>query len=378
MSQRQIDERAKTCAPILKLDHDPFIVIGNSGRLWWVIDTYITNSNYPYSQPHQRPKYGKFNYIRNAAVAIIDAYNGDVNFYILEEDEPLIQTYRKIFPDLFKPKEDIPDGVAAHLRFPDTFTYILAEKYTYYHVQNPVQFYDKSDSWHLSKETYYDEQSGNNLRVLMKPYYAILTLPGENKPEFVNMLPFTPPKRTLNMSAWLVARCDPPHYGEMVVYELPKGVSIDGPEQIEERIDTHPQISEEHSLWGQGDSSVLRGNLLVIPVENSLFYVEPVFLQSKKLPLLKQIIVAAEDKLAGEGTFEQALEKLFLVETPATGPGGLMQQGLDKLSEAKKSLEKGDVEKAQREVQEAIAILLTANDKVKQYKKPTEELIGSQ
>jgi uncharacterized membrane protein (UPF0182 family)/DNA-binding beta-propeller fold protein YncE len=376
MFRRQVDERAKAAAPILKLDHDPFIVIGNSGRLWWVIDTFVTNGNYPYSQPHQYSGYGKFNYIRNAAVSITDAYNGDVNFYILEEDEPLIQTYRKIFPDLFKPKEDIPDGVAAHLRFPDTFTHILAEKYADYHVRNPVQFYDKSDSWHLSKETYYDEESGKNIRMLMKPYYATLALPGENKAEFVNILPFTPPKRTLNMSAWLVARCDPPHYGEMVVYELPKGVSIDGPEQIEERIDTNPQISEQHSLWGQGESRILRGNLLVIPVENSLFYVEPVFLQSQKLPSLRQIIVAAEDKLAGEGTFDEALEKLFFVETPTTGPGGLMQQGLDKLSDAKKSLEEGNVEKAQREIQEAIAILVTANDKVKQYKKPTEELIG--
>ncbi|MFQ6039861.1 MAG: UPF0182 family protein [Candidatus Poribacteria bacterium] len=377
MFRRRIDERAKTAAPILKFDRDPFIVIGNSGRLWWVIDTYVTNSNYPYSEAHQHPKYGKFNYIRNAAVAITDAYNGDVNFYILDEHEPLIRTYRKIFPDLFKPKEDIPDGVASHLRFPDTFTYILAQKYTDYHVQNPVQFYDKSDSWNLPRETYYDDKSGTNIRIPMKPYYATLTLPGESKAEFVNMLPFTPPKRTLNMSAWLVARCDPPHYGEMVVYALPKGVSIDGPEQIEERIDAHPQISKDHSLWGQGDSRVLRGNLLVIPVENSLFYVEPVFLQSKKLPLLKQIIVAAEDKLAGEGTFDEALEKLFLVETPATGPGGLMQQGLNKLSDAKKSLSEGDIEKAQREIEEAVAIFATANDKVQQYKKPTEELLGS-
>ncbi|HIE25948.1 TPA: hypothetical protein EYP66_01520, partial [Candidatus Poribacteria bacterium] len=377
MFRRRIDKRAKTAAPILKFDRDPFIVIGNSGRLWWVIDTYVTNGNYPYSEVHRHPEYGKFNYIRNAAVAITDAYNGDVNYYILDEDEPLIQTYRKIFPDLFKPKEDIPDGVAAHLRFPDTFTYILAQKYTDYHVQNPVQFYDKSDSWNLPKETYYDDKSGTNIRIPMKPYYATLTLPGENKAEFVNMLPFTPPKRTLNMSAWLVARCDPPHYGEMVIYALPKGVSIDGPEKIEERIDAHPQISKDHSLWGQGDSRVLRGNLLVIPVENSLFYVEPVFLQSKKLPLLKQIIVAAEDKLAGEGTFDEALEKLFLVETPTTGPGGLMRQGLYKLSDAKKSLVEGNIEKAQKEIEEAIAIFASANDKVQQYKKPTEELLGS-
>ncbi|MBC8231448.1 UPF0182 family protein [bacterium] len=375
MFRRRVDERAKAAAPILKFDHDPFIVIGNSGRLWWVIDTYVTNNNYPYSQKHHHPQYGNFNYIRNAAVTIIDAYNGDVNFYILDEDEPLIQTYRKIFPDLFKPKEDIPDGVAAHLRFPDTLTYILAKKYTDYHVQNPVQFYDKSDSWNLPQETYYDDKSGTNIRIPMKPYYATLTLPGENKIEFVNMLPFTPPKRTLNMSAWLVARCDPPHYGEMVIYALPKGVSIDGPEKIEERIDAHPQISKDHSLWGQGDSRVLRGNLLVIPVEDSLFYVEPVFLQSQKLPLLKQIIVAAEDKLAGEGTFDEALEKLF-VQTTTTGPGGLMKQGLDKLSEAKKSLGEGNIEQARREIEEAVAIFATANDKAKQYQKPTEELLG--
>ena len=349
MFRRLVNERSKVAAPILKFDHDPFIVMGNSGRLWWVIDTYVTNSNYPYSEEHNHPKYGKFNYIRNSAVAITDAYNGDVNFYILEEDEPLIQTYRKIFPDLFKPKEDIPDGVASHLRFPDTFTYILAQKYTDYHVQNPVQFYDKSDSWNLPKETYYDDKSGTNIRIPMKPYYATLTLPGENKAEFVNMLPFTPPQRTLNMSAWLVARCDPPHYGGMVVYALPKGESIDGPEQIEERIDTHPQISKDHSLWGQGDSRVLRGNLLVIPVENSLFYVEPVFLQSKKLPLLKQIIVAAEDKLAGEGTFDEALDKLSVSAMESVS---WLYQALDYLYELKKDIPEENREKLDAAISE--------------------------
>jgi uncharacterized membrane protein (UPF0182 family) len=163
----------------------------------------------------------------------------------------------------------------------------------------------------------------------------------------------------------------------MVVYELPKGVSIDGPEKIEERIDTNPQISEQHSLWGQGESRILRGNLLVIPVENSLFYVEPIFLQSQKLPSLRQIIVAAEDKLAGEGTFDEALEKLFFVPPPvAVGPGGLIQQGISKVSDVKKSLSEGNIPKAQKEIDEAIAILAAANEKVKQYKKPTEELVG--
>ena len=323
MFRRQIEKRARAAAPILKFDPDPFIVIGNSGRLWWVIDTYVVNNNYPYSEPRRHSEYGKFNYIRNAAVAIIDAYNGDVNFYILEEEEPLIQTYRKIFPDLFKPKEDIPDGVAAHLRFPDTLTYIIAQKYTDYHVQDPVEFYDKSDSWNLPQETYYDDDAEKNMRIPMTPYYVMLILPGEDKLEFVNMLPFTPPRRTLNMSAWLVARCDQPHYGEMVVYVLPKGESIDGPEQIEARIESNPQISKDLSLWGQreGGSIVRRGNLLVIPVEDSLFYVEPIFLEEKieqktkgrktRLPLLIQVIVAAEDKLAAAGTFDQALKKIF-------------------------------------------------------------------
>jgi uncharacterized membrane protein (UPF0182 family) len=310
--RRQILERAKAIAPFLSYDQDPYIVIGNSGRLYWIIDTYVTSKNYPFSEP-----YGQYNYIRDPIKVVVDAYNGSVDFYVWDENEIITQIYSKAFQGLFKSKKEVPDGLANHVRYPDELTNIQAFMYATYHMSDPQVFYNQEDRWELPYEIYYHHE-----RKIMTPYYTVLKLPGEEKEEFVNMIPFTPTAGKRNMIAWLVARCDEPHYGELLVYTLPKGEIVDGPEMVEARIDSDTEISQKLTLWNQQGSMVIRGNLLVIPIENSLFYVEPLYLQAQnsKMPELKQVIVAAGDRLAWGETFEAALEKVFVGQVAALPP----------------------------------------------------------
>ncbi len=331
MFRRQVWHRARTIAPFLEHDRDPYIVIGDEGQLWWVIDLFVKSKEYPYSEPFVPPFTPKdetldiqafqgSNYVRNPGVVTINAYDGRVQYYLEESDEPLSKAYRKAFPELFKTMDEIPSGIEKHIRYPDTLTLIQASRYTRYHMKDPDLFYPNDDLWYLPEEVSGSQQGNEVPWTPMVPYYTVLTLPGEDKPEFVNMIPFRPPgarDAAKRMTAWMVARCDPPHYGELMVYTLPRNQVVDSPEQVESRIGQDVEISEKFTLWAQGGSSIIRGNLLVIPVEKSLFYVEPIYLQAggAPVPQLKQVVVVAEDNLAMGASFNETLRRVF-VGTP--------------------------------------------------------------
>ena len=297
---RNIVERAKKLAPFLKYDQDPYVVVAG-GRIFWIQDAYTVTDSYPYSAP-----YGGFNYIRNSVKVVTDAYNGNVDYYIVDPADPLVQTYLKIFPELFKPFEEMPDELVAHMRYPSDLFKIQAEVLTLYHITDANVFYTREDLWALPFEQYFGQEQQ------MEPYYTIIELPNFSKPEFVLILPFTPDSRN-NMISWMVARCDEPHYGEVEVFHFPTERVTFGPRQIENRIDQSTEISEQFTLWGQAGSQVIRGNLLVLPINESLLYVEPIFLQAESggLPELARVIVVFGETVVMEETLEKALLRIF-------------------------------------------------------------------
>ncbi len=297
---RNIKERISKIAPFLRYDNDPYLVI-DEGRLYWMVDAYTVSSRFPYAQP-----VGNINYIRNAVKVVIDAYNGTVDYYVFEPEDPLIQAYAKIFPGLFKPADHMPAGIRQHIRYPEELFKIQSRMYGAYHMENIQVFFNKEALWEWPKEIY------SSSPITMEPYYTIITLPDEDEPEFVLMLPYTPFKRD-NMVAWLAGRSDGEKYGELIVYEFPKGQLLYGPSQIEARIDQDSRISEQLTLWDQRGSNVIRGNLLVLPVDGSVLYVEPVFLQSEQgqLPELTRVIVAYGERVVMERTLEEALAAVF-------------------------------------------------------------------
>ncbi len=275
MYNRRIDNRVSSIAPFLDYDDDPYLVV-SGGKLYWIQDAYTTSNMYPYSRrSYKHLKNKKINYIRNSVKVTIDAYNGDVCFYIVDETDPLIKTYSSIFPDLFKPVDEMPADLKKHMRYPRDLFATQVETYTNYHMDDVQVFYNQEDFWQIPDEIY------SETRQAMKPYYVIMRLPEEEKEEFLLMLPFTPSKKD-NMIGWLSARCDPPNYGKLLVYKLPKEKLIYGPMQIEARVDQQTEISRELSLWSQKGSRVIRGNLLAIPIADSFIYVEPIYLESKQ------------------------------------------------------------------------------------------------
>jgi uncharacterized membrane protein (UPF0182 family) len=300
--RRSIAERVATIAPFLLLDRDPYVVVAG-GRLYWIQDAYTTATTFPYSEPVRA---SGFNYIRNAVKVVIDAYDGTVTFYAMDEQEPVLAAYARIFPGLFRPFAEMPVELRRHVRYPELLFLIQADIYRTYHMTNPDVFYNKEDLW-----SFPTENTGGGRSVVV-PYYVTMKLPGGPREEFILMQPMTPSNRS-NMVAWLAARCDPPQYGELVAYEFPKERLIYGPQQIEARIDQDTTISQALSLWNQMGSKVIRGNLLVIPVEDSLVYVEPLYLRSEQgqIPELKRVIVAYNDRLAMEPTLEAALAAVF-------------------------------------------------------------------
>ena len=284
--KRLVWDRVSHIAPFLNYDPDPYIVI-NAGKLYWIIDFYVTSRYHPNSQmyiddrtqlrdtePYDEPDFDEFNYIRNSGVAVVDAYTGAVNFYAVKEDEAVMQAYQKAFPDLFKSLSEMPEGLPAHLRYPDYLTRIQAQLYGDYY-QQASGFFDKTSRWSIPKETYYSADPDQE----MMPYYTMLQLPGEEKIEFVNVIPFAPRDREKQLKAWMVTRCDPPHYGERIVYVLPENAGIAGPTQVED--DINKKIGDLQRGWRE-TNDVIRGNLLIIPVEDALFYLEAIYLQAKK------------------------------------------------------------------------------------------------
>ena len=342
MFNRRIKQRVKALAPFLAYDTDPYMVV-SGGRLYWIQDAYTISNMYPYSKRSKNPfRSLGLNYIRNSVKVIIDAYDGDVSFYTIDEQDPILRTYAQIYPDLFEPLAKMPADLKKHLRYPTDKFEIQVQTYARYHMQDIQVFYNQEDLWEPPDEIY-----GDN-RQLMKPYYIIIKLPQEDREEFLLMLPYTPAKKD-NMIAWLAARSDLPNYGNLIVYKLPKEKLVYGPMQIEARIDQQTEISRELSLWGQRGSRVIRGNLLAIPMSNAFIYVEPIYLEAKQeaqrpvpvpqsqsgvkpqtqqaarparkgstttasLPELKRVIVVLGNRVVMEKRLDMALNRVLLGE----------------------------------------------------------------
>jgi uncharacterized membrane protein (UPF0182 family) len=300
---RTVQERVKKIAPFITFDRDAYLVIAQGGRLFWIVDGYTLADRFPYSEPLRRQG---TNYIRNSVKAVVDAYNGSVDLYVSDPQDPLIQSFARIFPNLFKPLDSMPEDLRAHVRYPQDLFAIQAHVYSTFHVQDPQVFYNKEDLLSIPR------QVSDGREQDMEPYYTIMRLPGEAKEEFVLLLPFTPNRRD-NMRSWLAARSDPPHYGKLTALDFPKAKLIYGPKQIDARIDQDTVISQQLTLWSQRGSQVIRGSLLAIPIEKSLLYVQPLYLAAEKgsLPELKRVIVAFGERIAMEETMEQSLQKIF-------------------------------------------------------------------
>src|SRR5436853_2210816 len=311
---REVRSRVERIAPFLMFDDDPYIVINREGRLFWVIDGFTTADRYPYATAYDVGG-RRVNYIRNSVKAVIDAYEGTVMFYVFEPSDPIIQVYQRIFPALFHAADEMPEDLRAHIRYPSLMVKAQAEAYLLYHMTNPQTFYNHEDMWAIAASEAAVKQGQESEP--MEPYHVLMQLPAEpNAPlEFLNILPFTPAGGRSNMIGWLAARNDGASYGKAVVYSFPKNVTVSGPAQIRARINQDPQLSQLMTLWSQRGSELLRGNLLVIPLADSLLYVEAFYLQAEgtqsKLPELRQVAVATQDRLAYGKTFEEALRALF-------------------------------------------------------------------
>lgn len=312
---RNIQDRVRKIAPFLLLDHDPYIV-ASGGRLFWMQDAYTTSRWFPYAQPGAGDD---TNYIRNAVKVVIDAYNGTVDFYVSDSADPILRTYQRIFPGLFKPLEAMPQHLQQHIRYPQDLFLIQAQRYRAYHMEVPEVFYNREDLWQFPRGLA-GIDDGNPPGTPLAPYYMIMRLPGEPHAEFVLLLPMVPSQRE-NMIAWLAARCDPPEYGKLIVYTFPKEKLVYGPFQIEARIQQNTEISQQISLWNQMGSRVIRGHLLVVPIESSILYVSPLYLRaaSGQLPELKRVIAAYGDRVVMQPTLNEALAMLF-GETAAVPP----------------------------------------------------------
>jgi|TARA_B100001971_G_scaffold214064_1_gene249566 uncharacterized membrane protein (UPF0182 family) len=301
MFLRNIQHRISKVTPFLMLDNDPYLVI-DDGKLYWIQDAYTVTGNFPYSQ-----KFGRINYMRNSVKVVVGAYDGDVTYYVVDKNDPLMKVYSNIFPGQFRNFDDFPEGLKDHLRYPEDLFKVQSTIYSTYHMNDPTVFYNKEDAWQIPYEIY-----GTGQQTEVEPYYIIMKLPDEKKEEFVLMTTFTPIKKD-NMIAWLAARSDKENYGKLLLYKFPKDKLIYGPLQIEARIDQDSEISQQLTLWGQQGSRVTRGNLLVIPIENSLLYIEPLYIQAEKgqLPELKRVLVSDGERVVMEIDLATALEKLF-------------------------------------------------------------------
>jgi len=309
---RNIREIVNGVAPFLVYDNDPYMVVSADGRLFWMMDAFTQSSSFPYSSHHQVDN-RSINYMRNSVKILIDAYNGTVQFYVFDREDPLINGYRAIFPSLFKDSSEMPADIRTHIRYPETLIRAQGEVYGLYHTQNPKVFFQREDVWSVAQQVTIDEQSKNKATQPIDPYYVLMQLPGEqNKSEFVLILPFTPANRN-NMIGWMAGRCDPDNYGKLLVYNFPASRLIDGPLQIEARIDQDATLSGQFTLWNQQGSRVIRGHLLVIPVGRSLLYVEPIYLQAQQSPMpeLRLVVLATHEKLGYGPTFADAMSMLF-------------------------------------------------------------------
>ncbi len=316
LMNRDLGSRIGRLAPFLTPDQDPYAVLRDDGSLALIRDCYTTLSRYPYGAVADGVAY-----IRNSVKATLDCYHGTVRLYVVDEADPLARAYREIYPDLFTPASSVPDDIRRHFRYPEDLIGIQARVYGSFHVRDAVTFYNHEDVWETSTEAVQDTRSGMTVPVL--PYYVLMRLPGEEKQEFLQMLPLTPRGKD-NMIAWIAGRCDPEVYGRLAAFHLPKGTIAYGPRQIEARVEQDPTISKDLSLWNQQGSQVLRGNLLTIPIDGGFLYVEPLYIQSTggKIPELKRVIVATQKDVGYGSSLAEALEELFGPEVAGLAPAG--------------------------------------------------------
>ena len=310
LMRRNILNRVAAIAPFLTFDPDPYIVVGDDGRLQWIIDGFTSSDTYPYSV-HAGLGNGEVNYMRNSVKIVVDAYDGTTTFYVFDKQDPILAAWRGIFPALFKDASAMPPWLRAHVRYPELLLSLQADVYGLYHMTDPEVFYNREDQWTVATQT--GQTSGGDQGTQeMQPNFVLMTLPGESNLEFVEILPFTPINRN-NMIGWIAARSDGAHYGTAVVYDFPKTRLVDGPQQIEARIDQNAQLSGQLTLWNQQGSHVIRGSLLVIPCGKALLYAEPIYLQAERSPMpeLRLVVLALQDRLAYGPNFETAVASLF-------------------------------------------------------------------
>ncbi len=311
LMRRNIRERVTTLAPFLNFDKDPYIVMGDDGRLSWIMDAFTTSDSYPYSR-HYAQDDDSINYMRNSVKVVVDAYNGTTTFYTFDAKDPVLAAYARIFPSMFKDASLMPADLRKHVRYPEKLFKLQAQVYGLYHMTNPSVFFNREDLWTVATENNGQNSDGQSNPMTMEPNFVLMKLPGETGEEFVEILPFTPANRT-NLIGWIAGRSDGANYGSSVVYDFPKTKQIDGPQQIESRIDQNGQLSGQLTLWNQQGSHVVRGSLLVIPSGKALLYAEPIYLQAQtsSMPELRLVVLALQDKLAYGPTFESALASLF-------------------------------------------------------------------
>ncbi len=321
LMRRNVRDRVEALAPFITFDPDPYIVVRDDGGLSWIMDGFLTSDSYPYATGYQLGR-DRINYLRNSVKAVIDAYDGSTTFYVFDPTDPIVDAYRGIFPTLFKDASAMPAALRRHVRYPELMLKMQAAVYGLYHMTDPEVFYNREDLWTVANQV--SDQRAENAQP-MEPNFVLMTLPEERATEFVEILPFTPANRN-NLIGWIAGRSDDPHYGTAVVYDFPKTRLVDGPLQVEARIDQNPQLSGQLSLWNQQGSHVRRGNLIVIPVGRALLYAEPIYLQAERSPMpeLRLVVLALQDRLAYGPTFESALSALFgsaASMLPSSAPG---------------------------------------------------------
>src|SRR5437899_1724740 len=310
LMRRNVRDRVSALAPFLTYDPDPYIVLGDDGRLSWIMDAFTISDSYPYAS-HYRLDRNLINYLRNSVKVVVDAYDGTTTFYVFDKEDPIIAAYRRIFPSLFKDAVMMPPGLRNHVRYPELLLKLQAEVYGLYHMTDPGAFYNREDLWTVATEVGMSEGGGQTTQT-MEPNFVLMKLPGETGVEFVEILPFTPANRN-NLIGWIAGRSDGAQYGTSVVYNFPKTKLVDGPLQIEARIDQNAQLSGQLTLWNQQGSHVRRGALLVIPSGRALLYAEPIYLQAERSPMpeLRLVVLALQDRLAYGPNFESAMAALF-------------------------------------------------------------------
>jgi uncharacterized membrane protein (UPF0182 family) len=307
---RDVQTRVSAVAPFLRLDKDPYPVLSD-GQLYWIQDAYTTSDQFPYADPHKAGFGQTLNYIRNSVKVVANMYDGSVQFYVMEPKDPILAAYQRAFPGVFKPLDQMGPDLKAHLRYPEDLFAIQSDEYKTFHMKDPQVFYNREDLWVAPNETYAGTKGP------MDPYYILMKLPASDTLEYLLMTPFTPQNRN-NMISWMAARCDFPDYGTKLFYELPKEKLVYGPDQIEAMIDQNPTISQQLTLWDQKGSHVIRGKLIVTPIENAFLYVVPIYLQAEgeNFPQLKRVIAVTGDKVVMEPTLDLAMSNLFSKQQP--------------------------------------------------------------